>query len=168
MDFFPLLLLVHLLGGVLGVGASTFLEVFLNKSLRDGKMDPIEGGFMKTTATILRTGLFISVITGIGLILIYRFNDQVFRMYDSFLWAKFTILFVLIANGVFLQAHKFKLWITSTVATVSWYSVFVLGFLASSSGAYIPYVTLLFYYALALVIGGALLESIRRMLGVKI
>lgn len=70
MDMFKILLIVHILGGVLGVGGATFLEVFLIKSLRDGKMDSTESGFMRTTAMVLRTGLFISIFTGLGLILI--------------------------------------------------------------------------------------------------
>jgi hypothetical protein len=166
MDLFKILLIAHILGGVVGVGAATFLEIFLNKSLRDGSMDVPEREFMRTTASTLRAGLFISIFTGVGLILSYRINDQLHRLYDPVLWAKFTILFVLMVNGILLQMRRIPLLIGSAVSFVSWYSVFILGLLVS--GPAYPYVTVVYYYVIALFLGGTLLETIRRMLGIRI
>lgn len=160
------LVTLHVLGGVLGVGAATFLEIFLIKSLLDGIMDPIESSFMRATASVLRVGLFISIFTGLGLILVYRYNDQIFRLYDPLLWAKFSILFVLMLNGTLLQLHKIPLVIGSAISLVSWYFVFILGMLVS--GPAHPYIMVMTYYLIALIVGGFILEGIRRMFGVKI
>jgi hypothetical protein len=161
-----LLLIFHILGSVLGVGGATMVEIFFNKSIRDGFFDPTERSFMKTTVRVVRTGLLISVITGLGLILLYRFNDQVFRLYDPLLWAKFSILFFLMINAVLLQLHKIPIQFGSAISFVSWYSVFILGFLVS--GPPYPYSLIMSYYFLALIIGGIILEIIRRILGINL
>jgi len=166
MDLFALLLIAHIIGAVLAVGGATFIEIFLNKSLRDGDIDPTERSFMKTTISVLRVGLFISVYTGLGLILLYRVNDQIFRLYDPLLWAKFTILFIVLANTILMQTRKIKLKYGSAISFVSWYSVFILGFL--TSGPNYPYMLVMMYYVVALVAGFIVLQGIRRMLGIKL
>lgn len=166
MDPLTLLLIGHLIGSVLGVGGATFVEIFLNKSLKDGEVNPTEGSFLKTTFTVVRAGLLISLITGVGLILLYRFADQSFRLYDPTLWAKFTIIGVIVVNALLLQAHKIPIWLGSPLSFVSWYSVLVIG--ALLRGPSIPYFEILFYYLVALVLGGLVLEGIRRSMGIKL
>ena len=65
MDPLTLLIIGHLIGSVLGVGGATFIEIFLNKALRDGEVNPTEGSFLKATFTTVRVGLLISLVTGI-------------------------------------------------------------------------------------------------------
>lgn len=166
MSLFSLLLIGHILGATLAISGATFIEIFLNKSLRDGKIDQTEGSFMKTTITVLRIGLFISVYTGLGLILLFRVNDQIFRLYDPLLWAKFTILFIILFNTILMQTRKIKLKYGSAISFVSWYSVFILGFLAS--GPNYPYILVMMYYVAALIGGFIVLQGIRRMLGIKL
>lgn len=166
MDPLTLLIIGHLIGSVLGVGGATFIEIFLNKALRDGEINPTEGSFLKATFTTVRVGLLISLVTGIGLILLYRFADQSFRLYDPTLWAKFTIIGVIVVNALLLQAHKIPIWLGSPLSFVSWYSVLVIGVLLR--GPSVPYFEVLFYYSIALVLGGLILEGIRRGLGIKL
>jgi len=166
MDLFALLLIAHILGAVLALGGATFIEIFLNKSLRDGDIDPIERSFMKTTISVLRVGLFISVFSGLGLILVYRVNDQIFRLYDPLLWAKFTILFIVLVNTIFMLTRQIKLKYGSAISFVSWYSVFILGFLAS--GPNYPYSIVMMYYVVVLILGYIVLQTIRRMLGIRL
>ena len=163
---FELLIIIHVVGTILGVGAATFLEIFLNKSLADGKMEPVEGSFMKTTTTTLRVGLLISVISGVGLIFMYRLNNQMNLLYNPILWAKFTILGVLLVNALLLQAHKIPLWAGSALSFVSWWMVFYYGMV--SRGPKEPYIELMFYYVIALVVGAFLLEGLRRLHGIKL
>lgn len=166
MDLFSIILITHIIGAVLVLGGATFIEVFLNKSLRDGEIDPIEQSFMKTTISVLRVGLFISVFSGLGLILVYRINDQIFRLYDPLLWAKFTILFIVLVNTLFMLTRQIKLKYGSAISFISWYFVFILGFLAS--GPPYPYTLVMMYYVITLVIGYFVLQGIRRMLGIKL
>jgi len=165
MDLLLFLIILHLIGTVLGVGGATFIEIFLNKSLKDGKVDPIEGDFLKTTFTIVRVGLVISLFTGFALILLYRFEGQMFRLYDPTLWVKFTLIGVIVINALLLQAHKVPLWLGSALSFVTWYAVMVIGILLR--GPSIPYLELMFYYLIALAFGALILEGIRRSLGIK-
>jgi len=165
MDLFTLIIIGHLVGSVLGVGGATFIEIFLNKSLKDGEIDPIEGSFLKATFRVVRIGLIISLFTGMWLILIYRFNGQEFKLYDPTLWAKMTILGVIVVNALLLQAHKIPIWLGSPLSLISWYAVLAIGVLLR--GPSIPYLDVMFYYVVALVIGGFALEGIRRSMGVK-
>lgn len=166
MDLFTLLIIGHIIGTVLGVGGATFIEIFLNKALKDGEIDPIESSFLKTTFTVVRIGLIISIFTGMGLLLLYRFYDESFRLYDPTLWAKFTLIGVIIINALLLQAHKIPIWLGSPLSFVSWYAVLVLGVLLQ--GPAISYLTVMFYYVVALIIGGFILEGIRRSLGIRV
>ena len=166
MDPLTLLIAGHLIGAVLGVGGATFVEIFLNKALRDGEIEPLEGSFLKTTYTVVRIGLIISLFTGIGLLLLYRFEDQSFKFYDPTLWAKFTIIGVIVVNALLLQAHKIPIWLGSPLSFVSWYAVLVAGVFLR--GPAIPYFQVIFYYLVALILGGLILEGIRRFLGIKV
>lgn len=165
MDFFTVLIISHIIGTVLGVGGATFIEIFLNKALRDGVVDTTEADFLKTTFFIVRIGLIISLITGFGLLLLYRFEDQAFKLYDPTLWAKMTILGVLVVNALLLQAHRIPLWLGSALSFVSWYTVMVFGILLN--GPSYSYWRLLFYYAVAVLIGALILNGIRKVLGIK-
>lgn len=166
MDLFTLIIIGHLVGSVLGVGGATFIEIFLNKSLKDGEIDPIEGSFLKTTFQVVRIGLIISLFTGMWLLLIYRFNGQEFKFYDPTLWAKFTIIGVIVVNALLLQAHKIPIWLGSPLSLVSWYAVLAIGVLLR--GPSIPYLEVMLYYVIALVIGGFALHGIRKSMGIKV
>ena len=91
MDIYALLIIIHIFGSILGVGGATFIEIFLNKSLRDGKIDPVESSFLKTTFTVVRWGLIISFFSGFGFLLLSKFNNQAFWLYNLNLWEKFSI-----------------------------------------------------------------------------
>lgn len=165
MDIYTALVLFHLLGTVLGVGGATFVEIFLNKSLRDGEVDPIENSFLKTTFTVVRIGLFISLISGFGFLLLYQFTGQAFRIYDPVLWAKLTIIIIIAVNATLLQMHKISLWWGSAFSLVSWYSAAILGVLLQ--GPSYSYLYVMSLYLIAVVIGGIILSFIRKLLGVK-
>ncbi|MCH7530024.1 hypothetical protein IIB50_02825 [Patescibacteria group bacterium] len=166
MDVFTLLIIGHLIGAVLGVGGATFIEIFLNKALRDGEIDPIEGSFLKTTFSVVRIGLIISIFTGIGFLLVYRFYDESFRLYDPTLWAKLTVIGVIVVNALLLQAHKIPIWLGSPLSFVSWYTVLALGVLLR--GPAISYLAVMLYYVAALIVGGIILWGIRRSLGIRV
>lgn len=165
MDIYTTLVLFHLLGTVLGVGGATFVEIFLNKSLRDGEVDPMENSFLQTTFLVVRVGLIISLISGFGFLLLYKFTGQTFRLYDPVLWAKLTVIIIIAVNAVLLQMHKISLWWGSAFSLVSWYAAAILGVLLS--GPAYPYLSIMFFYLLAVVVGGVVLSFIRKLLGIK-
>lgn len=167
MDIFTLLIIGHLVGTVLGVGGATFIEIFLTKSLRDGEIDPIESSFLKTTFMVVRVGLIISLFTGFGFLLFYQLTGQTFKLYNPMLWAKMTIIIIIAINAILLQSHKISLWWGSTFSFVSWYSAAIIGVFLRGPVSY-SYIEVMFFYAIAVLVGGLALDFVRRLFGVRI
>ncbi len=159
-DIYLLLIVLHLVGAVLGVGAATFIEVFLNKSLADRKMDDAEKGFMKVTYVVLRTGLVLSVVTGIGFLLYYYSLGNVAKLQSGTLWAKNTIILILVVNAVLINMHKMKLRWGSALSFVSWWAAFLLGVFLTNNEQY-GYIEIMIGYSIAVVVGAFILEWIR-------
>jgi len=161
IDVYTLLVIAHLFGAAIGFGAANFIEVFLNKALRDGVMDPTEKLFMSTTYKVLRVGLGISFITGLGFIVMYIINDQLFRMTNPVFISKMFIVFILVANAVLLHLHKMKLWWGSTISFMSWYFAFFLGTFLTHSIRF-GFWEIMIAYVVFVVAGGYVLEAIRQ------
>src|SRR3989344_2714912 len=98
MDWLTFIRISHIIGTVLGVGATTFAEIFYLKFLKDEKIDPFEHDVLKVFYQIIRLGLVILVFSGLGYLILWRLNflgPQVFFS-DRFL-AKITVILVLLA-----------------------------------------------------------------------
>ncbi len=159
-DIKLVLLTLHLVGVVLGVGAATFIEVFLNKLLADKKMDDSEKGVMKVTYIVLRTGLVLSVLTGIGFIVLEYVQGRASLFNDPVFWAKNSIIVILVVNAVLLHLHIMKLRWGSALSFVSWWSAFLLGVFLTN-GRQFGYVEIMLAYGLAVALGALVLEWIR-------
>jgi hypothetical protein len=160
IDVYAILVITHLFGATLGLGGATFVEVFLNKALRDGVVDPTEKMFLSTTYTVLRVGLAISLVTGLGFVWIYIANDQMFRLTNPVFIAKMLIIGILVANAVLLHLHKMKLWWGSTLSFMSWYFAFFLGTFLTNS-IRIGFWEIIITYVAFVIAGGYILEAIR-------
>ena len=159
-DIYTALVITHLFGATLGLGGATFIEVFLNKALRDGVVDPTEKMFLSATYQVLRVGLVISFVTGLGCVWVYIANDQMFRMTNPVFIAKMLIVVILVANAVLLHLHKMKLWWGSTLSFMSWYFAFFLGTFLTHSIRF-GFWEIMITYVVFVVAGGYILEAIR-------
>ena len=106
MDWDTFLVVIHLIGAALGVGGATFAEIFLLKSLRDGVVDPTEGSFLKITYRVIRIGLALLVLSGFGFLILYRLTGLEERLFSPLLWAKLTIVLILLSGVIAWQAKK--------------------------------------------------------------
>jgi len=161
IDIYTTLVIIHLFGASLGLGGATFIEVFLNRALRDGVVDPTEKIFLGLTYKVLRVGLALSLITGIGFVWFYIANDQIFRMTNPVFVSKMLIIVILVVNAVLLHKHKMNLWWGSTLSFMSWYFAFFLGTFLSNS-IRIGFWKIMITYVIFVVVGGYVLEAIRR------
>ena len=134
---YTILILVHLLGTILGVGGATFAEIFYLKALKDGEFTPEEGATLKTIYSVLRIGLILGVLSGFGFLLLYRFTGQEEQLLDPKLWAKMTVLVILVVNALLLQLHRIPLWLGASLSITSWYTAMVLGAWRNISYSYI-------------------------------
>lgn len=152
----------HIIGTALGVGGATLAEIFYLRSSRDGVIDTEEAGFLKTTYRVIRVGMLLLVLSGFGYLLLARIAGATEVLYGPKLWAKLTIIFVLLAGVLLWQARKVPMWLGSPVSLVSWYAALILGVWRGLGASYI---TIMVWYVAAIVIMGIMLHVIRRRLG---
>ena len=166
MDIYTFLVIAHIIGTILGVGGATFIEIFLNKALRDGEMDPIETDFLKTTFSVVRWGFVVAILSGFGFLIFYKFTGMTFKLYDPVLWAKLTVIMIIGVNTVLLQMRKISLYWGSALSFVSWYAAAILGVMLS--GATYSYLSIMFVYIAAVVVGSVILDIIRKSMKIKV
>ncbi len=161
-----LLVIIHLVGTALGVGGATFIEIFMTKALKDGHVDPIESDFLKTTFLVVRIGLVLALLSGFGFLLLYQLSGQAFKLYNPLLWAKLTMVIIIAANALLLQAHKISLYWGSAFSFASWYGAAIAGIFLTNGKLY-PYLWVMFFYVAGVILCAMILDIIRKSLTVK-
>lgn len=164
MDINFFLVVTHVIGTVLGVGAATFAEIFLIKAMRDGEMDPHESSTLRTVYWVMRIGLVLAVVSGFGFLLLYRLEGNESYLYNEALWAKMVIVLILMINAILLTAHRVPMWLGSALSFTSWYAALIIGFLIGPIDY--GFVEILFFYAIAVIVMAIVLAIIRRLAGV--
>lgn len=128
MDWHSFLVISHIIGTVFGVGGATMAEVFSIKALKDGVINETENDFLKTIYFFIRSGLFILILSGFGLLLLYRMEgvapETIYT--DNFI-AKLLIVLVIIFNPLLVQAKIISYSVSSPLSLVSWYAALILG-----------------------------------------
>jgi hypothetical protein len=160
MDLHSFLIVAHLVGVALGVGGATFGGILYLKAMKDGKIDPMEGEWLSIIFMVLRIGLAIAVVTGFGFFLEYRFTGQEERLLDPRLWAKLTIILVLVSNALLIQMRRIPMWLGEGLSITSWYRALVLGIIR---GVDYSYFTFLFFYLIGVAVVIGILSIIKRL-----
>ena len=166
MEWHTLLIVVHIIGTVLGVGGATFAEIFLLKAARDGEIDPVESSFMQVTYRVIRVGLVFLVLSGFGFLMLYRFTGLEERLYSPLLWSKLTIVMILFFGVIAWQAKKVPLWLGSAFSLASWYAAMLIIPLRPAITP-ISYFEIIGWYVVFVAVVAIALAIIRRYLGVK-
>ncbi|MDC1205293.1 hypothetical protein N8083_00395 [Candidatus Pacebacteria bacterium] len=173
MDLYLFLIIVHLIGAILGVGGATMIEVHLAKALENKKMSKDERAILGTDYTIVRIGLILGILSGFGLLVMYKTSGQTFRLYDPMLWAKLSIIIVIAVNAILLQAQKMSLYWGATLSFVSWWVVVILSVFMSDGvkidffGNYTflsTYISVIVMYVVLILFGAVILDFIRKRL----
>ncbi|MEK7177152.1 MAG: hypothetical protein AAB719_02570 [Patescibacteria group bacterium] len=161
MTFYELLVVVHIIGTVLGVGAATFAEIYYARFNSDDILSDDERKTLTITFTVLRIGLFILVVSGFGFLLYMRLTEYVEPLSSPTFWAKMTVVGVLVTNALLLQIRKIPLAVGAAVSLTGWYTALILGIIGKTSASYLE---LLLYFAIATILVGFVLEFIRNSL----
>lgn len=161
MDLHTILVLVHIIGTILGVGGATIAEVQIVKALKDGKVDASEKALMHANYFIIRVGTVIVVLSGILLVwwwLKEGGSDWVLTSHK--VWVKEIITVLIVLNAVALSRRWVPLWLGSAVSFTSWWAATVLGVWRD-----VPYSfwTLLIGYIIAVGLMAAILHYIRTL-----
>ena len=165
MDWLTLIRISHVIGTVLGVGATTFAEIFYLKFSKDGEINPLEHDVLKIFYQIIRLGLVILVFSGFGYLILWRLNflgPQVFFS-DRFL-AKMTIILVLLAAAFAINFRLINLKVGSAITFTSWYMALILGIWRKSP---LSYPIIILSYLVLIVITYFVLEFFRNRISSK-
>lgn len=128
MDWNSFLMIGHIIGAVFGAGGATMAEVFSIKALKDGVINETENDFLRTVYFFIRLGLFILVLSGFGLLILYRLEGVAPEMiYTDKFVAKLLIVLVIVFNPLLVQAKIISYSVSSPVSLVSWYAALILG-----------------------------------------
>lgn len=164
MELSSFLTLAHIVAAIFGVGGATAAEVLMIRALKDGHIDPSEGVLMKEVYTMIRIGFALAFISGIGFLVLFKVNGDIDHLWEVLLWGKFTIVGVIGLNAILLQAHSISLKWGSAISFVSWYFVLFLSVVRPEAG----YLTIIFTFIIALLLGKFLLSGIHRLSGIHI
>ena len=168
MDIRTLLIILHIIGTVLGAGAATVTDYLVFKFAKDRKIDKDEFQILHTISDLVWAGLFLLLVSGMGFLALHIADiADVRNSYNiDKLWAKFTIVIILTANGFFIHRHvlpTLKRWRGKSLATpsftkksfsifspgaisgVSWYSALILG---AWRGLDASYLQIMSFYAI--------------------
>ncbi|MFQ5541142.1 MAG: hypothetical protein ACE5F4_02760 [Candidatus Paceibacteria bacterium] len=165
MDIHLALIVTHIIGTVLGVGAATFAEIFLLSYLKDGTMDASESKTLKIIYTVMRFGLALAVLSGFGFLIEYRLEGNAAYLFNEALWAKMVIVLVLVLNAWLLTARVIPLWLGSALSFASWYGALFVGFLIGPTEYGFFYI-IAFYVASVFFVAVAL-WIVRAFLGIR-
>ena len=158
MTLYEVIIIAHVIGTVLGVGAATFAEIHYARFNSDDIITDDEKKTLATTYTVLRTGLFLLVISGFGFLLYDRLTEHVGILTSQSFWAKMTMVGVLVVNAWLLQARIMPLAVGSALSLTSWYGALVLGVIGRTEYSYVQIVV---FYIIAVVVVGLSLRWIR-------
>jgi uncharacterized membrane protein len=170
--------LLHLLGFALGVGGATISDIMFFKFLKDFKISEVEEKILRIMSQVIWVGLFIAVVSGIGL---YLPNTETLNESSKFL-VKSTIILIITLNGallnLYISPNLVKMSFTENVVNVkksatfrkiafasgavsfvSWYTAFILGSLKSVPLTYLELLSVYVGLVLIAIIGSQILEK---------
>jgi hypothetical protein len=173
MDIRNALLILHIIGTVLGVGAATVSDYLFFTFAKDGKLTKEEFATLKTVSNLVWVGLLILLVSGFGFVLLYMTEYKSIQNVYSLdkMWAKLTIVIVLLCNGFFIhrkvlplfaqhlgkpfttpafKKQSFQIFASGAISAISWYSTLILG---GWRGLTASYAEIMIGYLLVVAIG---------------
>src|SRR3989344_3490003 len=125
-----ILFLFQQLGMTLGVGASTFALILHVISDRDGKIEPAERSSLHADATVLRTGLFFIIVSGLLITAAHVLAGEGRIVLEPSFIGKWLLVGIVLMNGLLMSLKLMPLSVGAPLAGGSWYALFLLHNLA--------------------------------------
>jgi len=143
---------LHSFVAVIGLAAAFLAEIFYLKNLKGLPM----------IYKILRWSMIILIFTGFMFFVKWRLGLGGARLFfNGALWAKYTIVAILLVNAVLMQAKKIPLKIGAPVSLVSWSAAFIFG---KWHPQWLYFWSAMAGYIAVVIVVGFILEAIKRKL----
>jgi len=177
-EYKMLILFGHLIGFVFGVGGATMSDTLFFRFLKDFKITKAENKILAGASEFVWFGLFIVVLTGIGLFLP---NSEALLANPKFL-LKVVVVAIIIANGAILSLVISPKLVTiawkgngkdvrktrdlrrvafasGAISFVSWYSALVLGFVTTTPFNFVALLGIYFGLLIVAIVGSQIAEN---------
>lgn len=171
MEIEQVLIFAHIIGTIIGVGGATMIEAHIGQALRDKLVSADEKAILGIDYRTVRIGLIIVLVSGFGFMLLDKFEGNTKYLYSPRLWAKLTMVLLIAANVLLLQAHKINIYWGSAVSFVSWWMAAFIGmfithglkfdFFGDGTGFITVFASLMTIYAVGLILGAIVLHGFR-------
>jgi hypothetical protein len=150
---------LHTIGAALGAAGATYAEVFYAKATADGRIDTREKSWIATTYWSLSWGMTVVLLTGIALTIVeYFLPDAPQGVLYAPLWMQDTLALV-VTVVAWCMVQRLASWtVGSSLIFAGWWMMLALDAWRTVS---VPYVWLLFVYALAVAASAALWGYVR-------
>ncbi len=161
MAWEPILLTLHILGTVLGVGAATFWEIFYLKfkSVMNGQLEPRGNSFFAIIFRVILIGAGFLIVSSAGYVFYYASTGQTNLLLRPAFLAKLTIVGFLALDYLLVMSKKIAPWLASSISLASWYSALILGVWRDLQ---VSYLVIIFAYLVFVGIAVIFLSALRK------
>lgn len=165
------LIIAHVIGTIIGVGAATMVEAHLAKASKDGTVTDDERAILGVDYSMMRVGLVILLVSGFGFLLLDKFEGNTKYLYSPRLWSKLLLVVIIAGNTLLLQARAISLYWGTAFSFVSWWLAALVGMFVThgvrfdfygDGGFWTTFASLMSIYAVALIVGAIALDFIRK------
>ena len=118
------------LGVTLGVGAETVLLVAYLQSMRDGTVDDEEKGFARAVRRVMDVGLFLIIVSGIGIIVADYITGQQEAFFSTIFLFKWSLIGIVLFMSLINRGSSLAAGLMQGLAAGTWYALFVVHILA--------------------------------------
>ena len=127
MNFEIILIVLHIIGTIIGVGGATMIELHVSQAFKDKTMSQDERSILAIDYRMVRIGLVTILLSGFGFLLLDKFEGHTQYLYSPRLWAKMLMVGLIAMNTLLLQAHMINLYWGSALSFVSWWTAAFIG-----------------------------------------
>jgi len=160
MELHLILVLIHVVGTILGVGGATLAEVFYLSALKDGKVDASEKRMMHANYRMLRVGLLLVILSGIALVWWWvSVEGNRWPLESPKVWMKDIMVLIIIVNAVLIAKRWIPMWLGASLSFTWWWGATILGLWR---GVPYTFTEIALGYILAVFIVAGILEGVRR------
>ena len=174
LDLRTALQIVHVIGVAFGVGGATACDFLFLRAIQRNAINFSEYLLIHAITRVVTAGLILTIVSGIGFLIYYQINDPKL-LTNQKVWAKATIVAVLVLNGALLHTYVLPFMrsragtalvnkkmfgfrhffiLAGVVSGISWYGAVVLG-LWRQLNFNVSYGEVITFYALTLMLGFA-------------
>jgi uncharacterized membrane protein len=145
------------------------IEANLRIALRSGKMSPEARPYMGSAVFVTRIGMALTLLTGIGFIVIYLMTGATYKLESGMFWAKMAMVVIIYVNAFLLHKRLIGLYWGSALSFVSWWGALLAGlFMSNNIRVYpqdqvISFIIVMALYGAAIAGGAWVLHRVREM-----